>query len=203
MVSARISAQAPNAREERRGEFAATLEQGSLRIGIDCAPAYPCNARFGSVVRGVKGVARIKPVAPTSGPVFIYVDSSGELVAGSPVTLQCEGCRYARGVTQFPASSIPLYSWAITKGVFDQGSSTDFRAMFARTNIAAGPGVTVAENAGTATLGIDPALVSTRVIVPPKTSSSACSSGQFSFDANYYYVCVAANQWKRFALSVF
>ena len=35
----------------------------------------------------------------------------------------------------------------------------------------------------------------------PASSSAACTAGQTSFDANYHYDCVAANTWKRAALS--
>lgn len=36
----------------------------------------------------------------------------------------------------------------------------------------------------------------------PATSSSSCTVGMHAWDANYIYVCVAANTWKRAALSV-
>ncbi|CAI9121471.1 hypothetical protein LMG32879_002318 [Brytella acorum] len=37
----------------------------------------------------------------------------------------------------------------------------------------------------------------------PSSSSAQCTAGQFSDDTNYHYVCVAANTWKRVALSAF
>ena len=37
----------------------------------------------------------------------------------------------------------------------------------------------------------------------PSSSSSACNAGDFTDDANFHYVCVAANAWKRVALSSF
>lgn len=37
----------------------------------------------------------------------------------------------------------------------------------------------------------------------PATSTSAGSAGQVAYDANYLYLCVAANNWKRIALSTF
>jgi len=39
-------------------------------------------------------------------------------------------------------------------------------------------------------------------VAPPKTASSPCTAGSWSYDANYVYVCVATNAWKRTALSV-
>ncbi len=35
----------------------------------------------------------------------------------------------------------------------------------------------------------------------PASSSSTCNQGQIAWDANYVYVCVAANTWKRSALA--
>ena len=37
----------------------------------------------------------------------------------------------------------------------------------------------------------------------PASSTAACTAGQFADDANFHYVCVAANTWKRVALSSF
>ncbi|GAN53198.1 hypothetical protein Tasa_007_043 [Tanticharoenia sakaeratensis NBRC 103193] len=37
----------------------------------------------------------------------------------------------------------------------------------------------------------------------PSSSSSTCTTGQFTDDSNYHYVCVATNTWKRVALSSF
>ncbi|GAJ30024.1 hypothetical protein [Acidomonas methanolica] len=40
-------------------------------------------------------------------------------------------------------------------------------------------------------------------LTTPSSSSAACTAGQFTDDANYHYVCVATNTWKRVALSSF
>ena len=37
----------------------------------------------------------------------------------------------------------------------------------------------------------------------PASSSASCSAGDMADDANYHYVCVAANTWKRVGLSTF
>ncbi len=37
----------------------------------------------------------------------------------------------------------------------------------------------------------------------PASSTDTCSAGDFKDDANFHYVCVAANTWKRVALSAF
>jgi hypothetical protein len=64
-------------------------------------------------------------------------------------------------------------------------------------------GILISENAGTSTISVDPAIVSTQVLTPPGTSSAACTAGQFSFDSNYYYLCVGNSTWKRVALTSF
>lgn len=202
-VALQISGQIPERREERRGEFGTALENGTLRVGIDCSEAKPCNARFGNTVHPVKRAVAVKPTGKASGLVFVYLDPSGDLMAGSTIALLCDGCKYARGVTQFPANSIPLFTWIVVQGAFTTTGGSDFRAELSTKNIAAGQGMMITEDAGTATAAIDPAVVSSRVMLPPKTSASNCSSGEFSFDGDYYYVCVATNKWKRVALSNF
>lgn len=43
----------------------------------------------------------------------------------------------------------------------------------------------------------------TETLTTPASSTSTCTAGQFTDDANYHYVCVATNTWKRAALSSF
>jgi hypothetical protein len=190
-------------REERRGEFGIALVNGTLRVGVDCSETEPCNARFGHTVHTVKRAATVKPVAASSGIAFIYLTPQGDVTAGSTVTLTCEGCRYARGITQFPPDAIPLFTWSIVKGVFDPKGSADFRAGLSTKNVMSGSGILTVDNAGNTTVAVDPTLVSVHVLVVPKSSSSNCATGEFSFDNEYYYVCVAPNKWKRAALSNF
>jgi hypothetical protein len=189
-------------REERKGEFAAALENGALRIGIDCSDAKPCNVRFGNTVHTIKTPGSVKPSGQASALVFIYVTSSGDLAAGSTINLTCEKCRYMRGITQFPADSLPLFTWGIVKGAFER-TGTDFRAELSTKNVTAGQGIMTIDNSGTTMVSLDPALVSLHVLTAPKSSNSACTAGEFSFDDQYYYVCVSTNRWNRAALSNF
>lgn len=43
----------------------------------------------------------------------------------------------------------------------------------------------------------------TAILSTPSSSSAPCHEGEFQDDANYHYVCVATNKWKRVALSDF
>lgn len=47
--------------------------------------------------------------------------------------------------------------------------------------------------------------ITTALIIPnpPATSTSAGIPGQRAFDANFEYVCIATNSWKRIALVAF
>lgn len=42
-----------------------------------------------------------------------------------------------------------------------------------------------------------------QLVAVPATSSSPCTPGQASYDANYFYICVAPNAWRRVALATF
>lgn len=185
------------------GDFAATLSSGTLTIGANCSGTTPCNVRVGSVVYRFTNPASVTPSSSTSGMVFGYIDAAGNLAVGGIPTLNCNGCTYAPGVTSFPAGSIPLFTWTLTYGSFDPGGGTDFRAFLARKNLQSGAGILITENAGVSSIAADPSLISLRVMTPPSSSTAACSTGQFSFDSNYYYLCIGANTWKRVALSSF
>lgn len=203
IITASVSGQAPGIREERPSELGAVLRDGVLRVGIDCSPARPCKVRFGSTVHLIKNAALVKLAGPASGLAFIYVDPSGNLTAGSTAVLTCEGCKYARGVTQFPANSIPLFTWTVVKSPLGGTGVDDFRAELSTKDIVSGPGIMTTENEGTTTISIDPTVASLHAAVPPRSSASPCSTGQFSFDNDYYYFCIATNKWKRAALATF
>jgi hypothetical protein len=59
------------------------------------------------------------------------------------------------------------------------------------------------DGAGMLTVSSDQISISPSAVPTPANSSVACTAGQWSNDTNYYYVCVAANTWKRVALSSF
>jgi hypothetical protein len=181
------------------GDFSTSLSSGTLTIGSGCSASTPCNIRIGNTSYSFKSSATVTASGSTSGLVFIYVDSAGNLTAGSMATLTCTGCLYVSGVTAFPAGSIPLANWTVSGGSLQAGSGVDFRAFLSTKVIASGPGILVAENSGVSTISVDPTVVSTYVPTPPTTSSSSCSVGQFSVDSNYYYFCASANTWKRIA----
>jgi hypothetical protein len=189
--------------EMRAAEFSAALVDGTLKVGTDCSERTPCNARSGNFVRSFKAPAAIRPSSPTSGSVFVYLDGSSNLMAGSKVNLTCQGCAYSPGVTQFPPDSIPLFTCTVVAGAFQPTGCIDLRAIFVTTGIVSGTGVLIAGKPGTETVSIDPTLVSLHLLAPPKTSHDACSTGQFSFDTDYYYICTAPNTWKRVTLASF
>lgn len=181
------------------GDFSTSLSSGTLTIGSGCSASTPCNVRVGNTVYSFKNPATVTSSGSTSGLVFIYVDSAGNLTAGSTATLSCSGCLYVSGISAFPAGSIPVANWTVSGGNLASGSGVDFRAFLSTKALASGPGILVSENSGVSTISVDPTLVSTYVSTPPTTSSSTCSIGQFSVDSNYYYFCAAANVWKRIA----
>jgi hypothetical protein len=185
------------------GDFAAVLARGTLTIGAGCSASNPCNVRLGNTVYSFKNSASVTPSGSTSGLALLYVDGSGNLTAGSTVALTCSRCTYASGVTSFPFNSIPLFSWTATAGSFDAAGGTDFRALLSGKNLLSGMGMLITETAGTSTISVDPSTVSTQVLTPPATSSATCTTGQFSVDSSYYYVCTATNTWKRVVLSSF
>jgi hypothetical protein len=185
------------------GDFAAVLANGTLTVGTGCSAGNPCNVRLGTTVYSYRNSASITPSGSTSGLILLYVDGSGNLTAGSTVALTCSRCTYASGVTSFPFNSIPLFSWTATAGSFDAAGGTDFRALLSGKNLLSGMGMLITETAATSTISVDPSIVSTQVLSPPATSSATCTTGQFSADSSYYYVCIATNTWRRVVLSSF
>ncbi|HLG99714.1 MAG TPA: hypothetical protein VKX49_25625 [Bryobacteraceae bacterium] len=171
-----------------------------LTIGANCSVAAPCNTRFGSATRAYTASTSVT-ISAGSGTAFIYLDPGAGVVVGHNLTVNCaSGCIAAPGVSAFPANSIPLFTWSATNGTWDAAGGTDWRAFQSTTNVAAGMGLLSATANGVSTLSIDPTQVGLWAPVPA-SSSSACATGAWSMDGSYFYLCVAANTWRRAALS--
>ena len=172
----------------------------TLTIGASCSVTTPCNVRFGSTTHAYTSSTSATITAGT-GTAFIYLDLSGNLIVGHNLTVACaSGCLAASGISAFPSNSLPLFTWTATNGAWDATGGTDWRAFQSTINVSAGTGLLNAAANGATTLSIDPTLVGLWTPVPP-SSSSACSKGAWSVDSSYYYVCVAANTWRRAALT--
>ncbi len=83
-----------------------------------------------------------------------------------------------------------------TAGVMDMITVTGRTAVsFPNGNVGIGTG------APTQKLDVNDTGIRVEQSMTPANSSAACNQGQIEWDANYVYVCVAANTWKRSALS--
>ncbi len=173
----------------------------TLTIGAGCSSAAPCNVRFGSSVHSFTS-SSTATISAGSGTAFGYLDSNGNLTVGHSMTVSCSsGCAAVSGISAFPANSVPLFTWTATSGVWNPTGGVDWRAFQSTTIVAAGSGLLGATANGATTLSVDPTAVGLWAPVPA-TASSACAQGSWSADTSYYYVCVAANSWKRTALTI-
>jgi hypothetical protein len=119
---------------------------------------------------------------------------------GSNLTVACTGCVSQTAVTSFPSDSVPVATWSVSNGSLDATGGQDFRAALGTKNLIAGQGIVASDTNGNAVIGVDATLVGLHVAVPA-TSSSACQAGAWSYDSNFFYICVAANTWKRSAVA--
>jgi hypothetical protein len=184
-----------------------------LVIGQNCSLAAPCNIRFGTrtfpIINSV--TTTLSAGAGNTGMVFIYATVQGAqamISAGStmPLTVSCSpaspnfGCAYTAGLTQFPPDSIPLATWTATAGVFDLTGLVDWRAFLSTKSVIGGIGIITADVVGQTIVSADTAVVGVRVAVPASATDS-CQEGNYAADSSYFYQCVAANTWRRVAVS--
>jgi hypothetical protein len=92
------------------------------------------------------------------------------------------------GNLMFPNSNYPLATptgigTPLGKGLVDQWG-----------NILANNGAVVTYDSGMSALGLS---------APPATSSSFGRAGMVTYDANYQYVCIADDTWRRIPLGTF
>ena len=183
------------------GDLQATRTSSNiLTIGANCSAATPCNVRFGSTVFTITAGATATVSGSSTGMLFAYVAGNGIVTVGHNLTVSCNGCAAQSGITSFPPDSVPIATWSVTNGSLDQTGGQDFRAVLGTKNVIAGPGVTASETNGNTVVSVDTSLVGLRVAAPAN-STSACQAGSWSFDSNYFYVCVATNTWRRSQLS--
>jgi hypothetical protein len=122
------------------------------------------------------------------------------LTVGHNVMVLCNGCAAQSGVTSFPPDSVPIATWSVVNGSLDPAGGQDFRAVLGTKNVIAGPGVSASETNGNTVVSVDTSIVGLRV-APPASATAACQAGAWSFDSNYFYVCIATNTWRRTQLS--
>ena len=182
-------------------DLAASLSSpATLSIGANCSVSAPCNVRIGSVTHSFTSATSATITAGT-GTAYLYLDAAGNLTVGHTMSVTCAtGCVAAPGISAFPSNSIPLFTWTATNGAWDTTGGVDWRAFQSATNVSAGSGLLAAGAGGVTTLAIDPTLVGLWSPVPP-ASSSACTKGAWSVDSSFFYLCVAANSWRRTALT--
>jgi len=185
------------------GDFAVTRTSATtLAIGANCSTATPCVVRFGSLVYSF-GTGGVATISAGSGLALVYVSSAGALTVGSNVTATCNsGCTALSGVTSFPVDAIPLFTWSATGGTWDATGGADQRAFLSSKSVTVGPGITSTEISGKTQLSADTSVIGLRVTAPG-TSSTACTTGSWATDGSYFYLCTAANTWRRAALSTF
>lgn len=183
------------------GDLQVVRTSGSvLTIGANCSNATPCNVHFGGTVFSITSAATATVSGTATGMLFVYVSGAGVLTVGSNLSIACNSCSSQASITSFPADSVPVATWSVTNGAFDATGGQDFRAVLGTKNLIAGQGIVASDTNGNAVIGVDTTLIGLRVAVPA-SASSVCQAGAWSYDSNYFYICVAANTWKRSAIS--
>jgi hypothetical protein len=170
-----------------------------LTIGTDCSVSAPCNVRTGGSTLSFAN-SSTATISAGTGTAYVYVSSAGQLTVGHNVTLTCTGgCAAQSGITAFPAGSVPLAVWTATSGVWSD-SGSDLRSFVSRDYLTTGAGLTMVSGPGYQSISVDQAAIGLRSAAPASTGAT-CTVGQWALDASHYYLCVAANSWKRAALA--
>jgi hypothetical protein len=172
-----------------------------LIIGQRCSFATTCNVRVGGAVYSIARPATLTLQGGT-GTAAAYVSQDGRLTVRHNLALTCDaGCLAVTDLPSFPPGSVPLWTWTALNGRWDAAGGTDRRAFqSASGSLSAGTGITLSITGATTQVSIDRSTVGARVPVPV-TASSACTAGSWAANAQWLYVCYAAGQWARSALS--
>ena len=165
------------------GDLAVVLTSPAvLTIGTNCAPASPCNVRFGYQVYTITNSATATISGNATGAAYIYMNGLGTLVVGHNLTVVCSAsCTQQAAVTSFPANVIPICTWTATNGTWNISGGLDQRAFLTSKTLVGGQGVTITETPGQSTLAVD------NGVIPTYLTNTAT----FSF-AQYFQQCLRA-----------
>lgn len=145
------------------GDLAAARTSSTvLTIGAGCAPATPCNVRFGSQVFNITNSATATVSGTGIGAAYVFINNAGNVIVGHNLTVACSaGCTQQSGVTSFPPNVVPVYSWTATNGSWDSTGGRDQRAFLDAKTLAAGQGIVITESPGQSTLAVDNGVIPT------------------------------------------
>lgn len=174
----------------------------SLDFGTDCA-TYTCSA---GPINNPTTYATPMTISSISGATsaVIGLDLSvtparGEVVldAGSATVSGMSGVAVVGAI---PANMFVFYTCNISAGVF--ASCADKRGFTGAPPVTGHGGVICTAAGGASDCILDSAQVP-KLSAVPGSSAGACSPPQFAADANFYYICVGVNTWRRVAVSAF
>lgn len=127
-----------------------------LTLAANCGAApNTCQFRFGNnpTQSAAPGTCT---VSAGTGTMFEYIATDGRIKCGSNgLTLACSaGCDVTTSISAFPTTSIPLYTWTATAGVWDASGSTDYRAILSTKNVTGGTGINCVDSGGLTTCSL-------------------------------------------------
>jgi hypothetical protein len=174
------------------GNYASTIHSHNILDIINFAsgvsgfvPVKNITASTGIFVSGVDGVYNIA-VTGNFGFNGSEIDSrvSGYLQAGSGI------------VFNYSDNNLTINSIATGTGTsnINYNDLENVVDNYFDTFLAAGTGINFSYNNNTLT-------INSNLVNPPLLSNSNGSIGQFSYDSEYFYVCISTNLWKRTALN--
>lgn len=156
-----------------------------LTIGGSCSSATPCHVRFGNASYSVITPAQATVGAGSTGIAFVYVMPGGQLAVGHNISVTCSGCVATSGVTSFPPTSLPLYSWTASNGLWDLNGGTDLRAMLSTTSVSAGTGIALANSGSAITMSVDSSVVPSYLSASSALNFGSLSSGSCSGEMTF------------------
>lgn len=167
------------------GDLAVTRTSGNvLTIGLNCSPTIPCNVRFGNRTHKLTSSATATLSAGT-GTAYIYIANDGELTVGHTLAMTCIGCTAVAGINDFPADSLPLFSWVASGDTWQANGGTDWRAFLSTKNIAGGPGIALSDAAGQTTVAVDSATVPTYLMATATLSFPSITNGSCAAELSF------------------
>jgi len=166
-------------------------DTGNVGIGTT-SPSFPLTVQGGSGISPAVGIN----VTDNTQEGYFGMQQNGTLIGTFEAFGSNFGTSWLRNALAFTAQVADLGTiQLITK------SSTPSLTWYTRMFVANNGNIGIGTSAPTQVLDINSNGIRIELPKTPASSSAACNQGDMSWDASYVYVCVAANSWKRAALS--
>jgi len=176
-----------------------TASGSNTAVGWNALAGVAGNSNYYNVAIGMRAGQAIKTGG--SNTIVGYYAGAGTVTTGNNIFLGYYAGKYETGANTLIIDSLDRTTEALSRTsalIYGTNNATPANQIL---SLGGGGKVGVGTIEPTALLDVNSDIVRVRTSKTPATSGATGNAGDICWDANYIYVCVATNTWKRSAIA--